>query len=171
MARETATRRACLPMRPGSFEAMSDQRFGPNCCTSTESCSSSWMLHGPLTGGTVGPCWLSILSCSSSSFSFCASTTAIATGGGGGGGGGRGGGGGGSGGGVARRLGGVARAPPLGRLPEREPGGRVPERDGFGFGSLASSITLDGFRIRSRPSLPPNAAHGRVSTQAAARRG
>ena len=55
-----------MPMRPGSLEAMRDQRFGPYCWTSTESCSSSCVLHGPLTGGT---CALRAASISSSSCS------------------------------------------------------------------------------------------------------
>ena len=56
----------CFPMRPGSLDAMRDQRFGPYCWTSTESCSSSCVLHGPLTGGT---CALRAASISSSSCS------------------------------------------------------------------------------------------------------
>ena len=58
--------RTCFPMRPGSLDAMRDQRFGPYCWTSTESCSSSCVLHGPLTGGT---CAFRAASISSSSCS------------------------------------------------------------------------------------------------------
>ena len=107
--------RACLPMRPGSLEAMSDQRFAPYCRTSAESCSSSCVLHGPLTGGTDALRIACMASCSSrSSSGSCSGGRSTAS---------------------SRRFMGIRELPPPERLRSR--GALLPERRLLGPRHLA----------------------------------